>query len=139
MIYSYGMNAHMSNARKALLILLAGLLASQCMADERNNTLRIRNATVKIRTTYICPSYYIPWRMLTHRTVTGSGVIIKDNLILTNAHVVSDATFIQVMRENDPKKYEATVEFIGHECDLALVKVKDDKGNKFYFGFKYLI
>jgi len=116
----------MSNAWKAALLLAVGLLVSQCPADERNNTLRIRNATVKIQTTYIHPSYYIPWRMLTHASVIGSGAIIKNNLILTNAHVVSDATFIQVMRENDPKKYEATVQFIGHECDLALVKVKDE-------------
>jgi len=39
---------------------------------------------------------------------------------------VSNQTFIQVKRNVDPKKYIAKVEAIGHECDLALLSVKDE-------------
>ncbi|MBN2401287.1 MAG: trypsin-like peptidase domain-containing protein [Spirochaetes bacterium] len=63
--------------------------------------------------------------MRSYGTAVGSGAIISNNLILTNAHVISDATFIQVQKENDPVNYEAEVLYAAHDCDLALLKVKD--------------
>lgn len=60
-----------------------------------------------------------------NESTSGSGAIIQGNLILTNAHVVSDATYIEVQKENDPGKYKAEVLFIGHQCDLALLSVED--------------
>ena len=96
-------------------------------AEEADPTLRNRRATVKIMTTHIRPDYYTPWEMKRHTSSSGSGAIVPGNLILTNAHVVSDAAFIEVQKENDPNKYEAQLSFIGHECDLALLKVKDAK------------
>jgi S1-C subfamily serine protease len=86
---------------------------------------RVRAATVKISNTSIRPSYYLPWRMKGEEGDTGSGVIIDGNLILTNAHVVSDSTYIEVQKENDPNRYRAEVKFIGHQCDLALLSVSD--------------
>ena len=94
-----------------------------------------RLATVKIIKTYIRPDYCTPWKMKDYSSMVGSGVIIKDKMILTNAHVVSDATIIQVQKENDPDIYEANVLHIGHECDLALVKVEDDS---FFKGIESL-
>ncbi|MEW6356761.1 MAG: trypsin-like peptidase domain-containing protein [Planctomycetota bacterium] len=115
------------STRRLLLIGLWLLCLAPCRADDGDPTLAIRKATVHIRTTFIRPVYLIPWRMMPHGTVTGSGAIIEGRRILTNAHVVSDATFIHVLKENDPNKYEAEVQFIGHECDLAILKVKDEK------------
>jgi S1-C subfamily serine protease len=94
----------------------------------------IRKATVKITTTSIRPLYYIPWKMDQHQTETGSGAIIRGNVILTNAHVVSDATFIEVQKENDPRKYRAHLEFIGHQCDLALLTLDDEVSEAFFSG-----
>lgn len=110
----------------ALLIAAAcALCAGWCRAADVDPTLGIRKGTVRIQTTYIQPDYYTPWRMKNHGALTGSGAIIRGNVILTNAHVVSDATFIQVQKENDPNRYEAEAVFIGHECDLAILKPKD--------------
>jgi S1-C subfamily serine protease len=39
--------------------------------------------------------------------------------------VISDARFIEVQREGDPRKYEARVLFAGHDCDLAVLTVND--------------
>jgi S1-C subfamily serine protease len=94
----------------------------------------IRKATVKITTTSIRPIYYIPWKMNEHRTETGSGAIIRGNMILTNAHVVSDATFIEVQKENDPRKYRAYLRFIGHQCDLALLTIDNEVAEAFFSG-----
>lgn len=46
-------------------------------------------------------------------------------LILTNAHVVADSTFIQVKRHGSGSKYTASIQAIGHEVDLALLSVED--------------
>ena len=63
----------------------------------------------------------------TFGAATGSGVIIsKDGYIVTNNHVISKGSDIEVML-NDNKEYQA--EIIGHDesTDLALLKIKADK------------
>lgn len=89
-------------------------------------TQHISHSTVKIITTSIRPDYNNPWKMKDPVTSVGSGAIIAGGMILTNAHVVSDATYIQARKENDPETYEAQILFIAHDCDLALISVKDD-------------
>ncbi len=39
---------------------------------------------------------------------------------------MADETFIEVKRHGDTKKYEVEVEFISHQADLALLKLKDE-------------
>ena len=68
-------------------------IACLCHADDGDATLRIRKATLKIKTTYIRPSYYTPWRMQTHKSMTGSGAIISDNRIAALASDTSVYTF----------------------------------------------
>jgi len=110
---------------RIILITLCFFIPSWLFGGELNTQLA-RQATVKITITYIKPYYCVPWKMSGYNSAVGSGAIIKGNLILTNAHVVSDTTFIQVQKENDPVSYEAEVLYIGHDCDLALLKVKDE-------------
>lgn len=83
----------------------------------------IENSLVKIYATVTTPNYYVPWVSFAPFDVSGSGCVIEGNLILTNAHVVSDVTYLQVRREGDPKKYPARVVAVSHESDLALITV----------------
>lgn len=46
---------------------------------------------------------------------------------MTNAHVVRWDRQIQVKRYQDPRPYIATVEFVAHDCDLAVLKVEDER------------
>ena len=69
--------------------------------------------------------FYRPWQSKGSESFTGSGCIIEGNRILTNAHVVSDQTFIQVKKYSDPQKYTAKLVAIGHDGDLALLQVDD--------------
>jgi S1-C subfamily serine protease len=115
--------------KKSILLLMVVLVSlflhpGSSMADDILS-LNMRNATVKIFTVFIHPNYNDPWKVSKPHQKTGSGVIIDGNRILTNAHVVSDATNIQVQRENDPERYAAKVLYVGHDCDLALVSVND--------------
>ena len=107
-----------------LAILGALLLASSFSAHSQNSELReIEDSVVKIYTTQAAPDYFTPWRLLTPRQSSGSGSVIAGNLILTNAHVVANASYVQAQKHNDPRRYQARVAFISHEADLALIKI----------------
>lgn len=93
----------------------------------------LTNAVVKVFVTSNPMDYYRPWQSKGINASGGSGAIIAGNRILTNAHVVSDHTFIQVKKDDDPKKFTAKVVAIGHDCDLALLEVDDPR---FFDGIK---
>jgi serine protease Do len=58
----------------------------------------------------------------------GSGVIVdKQGYILTNNHVVEQATKIQVQLNGDPTRYTAKVIGVDEETDLAVIKIDAKK------------
>ena len=85
----------------------------------------INDSVVKIFSTVKAYDYSRPWASPETFRATGSGFIIEGNQIITNAHVVANAAFIQVHTARNRKKIEATVKMIGHDCDLALLEVSD--------------
>ena len=94
----------------------------------------IEESIVKIFTVSKIPSYSTPWNSNTKRS-HASGAIIEGNRILTNAHVVANETFIEVKRYGQTKRYEAKVEYVSHQADLALLRVDDPE---FFKGVKPL-
>jgi len=97
---------------------------------EPYNEQQIRGAIVKVYSVRNKPDYQRPWDTVIKRS-TGSGFIISDNKILTNAHVVADQTFIEVRRHGQAKRYRAQVLSVAHEVDLAILSVKN---NAFFSG-----
>jgi S1-C subfamily serine protease len=85
----------------------------------------VREAIVKVYTVSNYPDYYNPWSMQGPRASSGSGCIIENNLILTNAHVVSNQTFLQVRKYGDTERYRARVVAVSHLTDLALLTVDE--------------
>lgn len=83
------------------------------------------NSIVKLHTSASNSNYKYPWQTSKILRYTGSGAIIDGNKILTSAHVVSGARFLEVQKENNPKKYIANVKYISHQADLAIVEVED--------------
>ena len=82
---------------------------------------------VRVYCTYQDPDYESPWQSVAPRNSTGSGVVIGKRQILTGAHVVANATFVQVQRQSDPEKVVARVAAISHDSDLALLEIDDPK------------
>jgi S1-C subfamily serine protease len=80
---------------------------------------------VRIYSTYQDPDYESPWQNLAPRGSSGSGVVIGPRQILTGAHVVANATFVQVQKMADPGKSISTIRAICHDADLALLEVED--------------
>ncbi len=85
----------------------------------------IHRSLARITTTSQEPNYREPWATGSIEEGVGTGFIIDGHRILTNAHVVSNARFVTVEKEDDPRKYTAKVQFIGHDCDLAVLKVNE--------------
>jgi S1-C subfamily serine protease len=90
---------------------------------------------VRISTTSQQADYSVPWNPGQVVSGVGAGFVIEGKRIMTNAHVVSNATFITVVKEGDPKPWPARVLHVAHDCDLALLAVYDEK---FFEGTKPL-
>lgn len=116
---------------KILITLL--LFASFISAQEIDNG--VKDSIVKIYTVSTNPSYLEPWNSSMSRS-SGSGSIIQGNLILTNAHVVANHTFIEVRRYGKRERFRARVLSVSHQADLALLTVEDEH---FFTGAKPLV
>jgi len=95
----------------------------------------VKKSVVKIFTVKTKSDYAKPWDKDSPEIISGSGCVINGNRILTNAHVVSDQTLIQVRRFGQAKKHKARIVAVSHETDLALLAVDDQN---FFKGIKPL-
>jgi S1-C subfamily serine protease len=114
-------------------IWLIALATSICAVSSSGQPNEIRKSVARINNTAHDPNYRIPWLPGAQGGGSGTGWVVSADRLMTNAHVVSNAKFLTVEKEGDPRKYIARVEHIAHDCDLALLKVDDPaffKGTK---------
>ena len=96
-------------------------------------------SVVKVLTVSDAPDYEQPWQTRGAISSSGSGAVVQTNRglrVLTNAHVVENQVFVEVRRYGNSTKYVAEVEGVGHECDLALLRVEQEE---FYGGAEPLV
>eukprot|EP00922_Rhytidocystis_sp_ex-Travisia-forbesii_P024372 GHVS01035767.1.p1 GENE.GHVS01035767.1~~GHVS01035767.1.p1 ORF type:complete len:809 (+),score=185.41 GHVS01035767.1:230-2656(+) len=72
-----------------------------------------------------------PWTTKGEGRATGSGFPIPNRLIITNAHVASDAHIVRIERPGSPRLWDARVISIAHEPDLCVMTVD---GEAFWNG-----
>jgi S1-C subfamily serine protease len=102
------------------LLLLLGLAAAATAAEPEKSVIHITTFRQE-------PDWDMPWRSDVVRQASGSGFVIRGKRIMTNGHVVSWAKQVLVHRYQDPRPYLAKVSFVGHDCDLALLEVEDER------------
>ena len=105
--------------KSAILTLAAAWLAVAHAAEPERSVIQILTFGQQ-------PVWDAPWRFDAVRRMGGSGFVIRGKRIMTNAHVVSWGRQIIVRRYQDPRPYVAEVEYVGHDCDLAVITVADD-------------
>ena len=98
------------------LVFLMAVLAG--WAEE----LPLEQSVVRILNQSQRGNWYSPWDSLGPQQSLGSGFIIEGGLVMTNAHVVSDARLLYLFLFNDPTPHQARVKIVGHDCDLALLE-----------------
>ena len=84
-----------------------------------------RHSVIQIKTTLFDYSYQTPWQAPRIQAALGTGFVIDQQRILTNAHVLSGANTIRVQHSDQLSDYRAKVEYIAHDADLALLSVED--------------
>jgi len=118
-------HVHLSCLIPTIAMVLFSLWPSNHLQAGEPVPKKIRASVIKINVIAQFPDYAVPWNPGQIRPGMGTGFIITDNRILTNAHLASNARFIAVEKEGDSRKYEARVKFIAHDCDLAILEVLD--------------
>jgi S1-C subfamily serine protease len=83
------------------------------------------SSMVKVFATVRYPAPFTPWTKQAPQDISGSGVVIEGDRILTNAHVVLYASDIEVQATEAGDKVPATVEVIAPGIDLAVLKLDD--------------
>jgi len=84
------------------------------------------NSIVKIIVNRQDRNCYAPWQRGNISGASGSGFVLEGGAIITNAHVVKNATTIILKRLDSPRQFSAHVKYVSNECDLAYI-VADDK------------
>ena len=69
--------------------------------------------------------YRTPWNAGRFGGGSGTGFLVGENKILTNAHVVSNARRLLLRKHGDAGIYPAKLLFVAHDCDLALLALDD--------------
>ena len=69
--------------------------------------------------------YRAPWNAGRFGGGSGTGFLVGENKILTNAHVISNCRRLIVRKHGDPAVYPARILHIAHDCDLALIALEN--------------
>jgi S1-C subfamily serine protease len=92
--------------------------------EEKTTSLgRQYEGIVNIECNTLEVDYRTPWNPATPGGGSGTGFLIAENLFMTNAHVVSDASRLIIRKVGDPTPYRARVKHVAHDCDLALLEL----------------
>ncbi|MEY5009434.1 MAG: hypothetical protein RLZZ253_573, partial [Verrucomicrobiota bacterium] len=100
--------------RTVPILILGSLFAWGTPRGAEAQPAEIRKSLARIVNSAQEPNYRSPWVPGQTGGGTGTGWVVSKDRLLTNAHVVSNARFLTVEKENDPKKYVARVEHIAH-------------------------
>ena len=105
---------------------VAALLPITSQAQQAADASPLTNSVVKVFSTARLPDPFKPWAKQGPRDSTGSGVVIEGNRILTNAHVVSYASQVQVQGSGSGDRLNASVVAVAPGIDLAVLKLEDE-------------
>lgn len=94
-------------------------------AASANDVRAAYRGIVKVEVAVRTPDFAIPWNSGEYGRGNGTGFMVAPGLFLTNAHVVSNAERILIAPYGDARKIPATVKFVAHDADLALLEVAD--------------
>ena len=118
--------------RVLMMIGLVCLAAFSVVAEQ--STVEVRDSVVKIFSTYRGPDFSRPWTKQAPQELSGTGFVISGNRILTNAHVVEQATRIYVQPPNSADKLRAEVIGISQQMDLAVIEIKKESEREEFHG-----
>ena len=114
-------------SKNSLFVLLIMTAVSVCQAQEppAKISTSYEKSVVMIMAVNQDYDYSTPWKKAPMGRGVGSGFVIDGKRILTNAHNVANERYIEVKKQNFAQRYPAKVQYVGHDCDLAILTVTD--------------
>jgi len=123
--YRYlSLNAPKSIVRRALQLSVTLLSLMALQPAQAVDLREVSNAVVKLFITVQTWNMRQPWSKNPSRRQVCSGFLIEQGIV-TNAHCVSDATYIQMEVPGGRDKVEVEIKAVSHQIDLALLQPKD--------------
>jgi len=140
--------ATMSDAANAALLQArkrAKLSSKRSTKSERSSSSSSRTRpVVKLMVTSVSRSYSEPWRRKPQRESSGTGFLIswgedtqQPIRIITNAHVVRNATTVRARASFGPHVVSCQVEWLSLPLDLALLRITEGDWNDFCKGWSF--
>ena len=108
-----------------ILLITGGFWLCQAQDPPAESSANYEKSVVMIMAVNQDYDYTTPWKKGPMARGVGSGFIIDGDRILTNAHNVANQRYIEVKKQNYAQRYPAQVQFVGHDCDLAILTVAD--------------
>lgn len=108
--------------------ILAAVLVLALAGSAHAGVAEVSRAVVRLYVTSQGWNLAQPWSKMPPRQSTCSGFFFAAGAvegIMTNAHCVAEATFVQVEIQGLPDKVEAEVIAVAHQIDLALIRLRD--------------
>jgi S1-C subfamily serine protease len=126
----------MASRRTAVVVLLLtiGIVCIRGVSATAGDALVHAGSVVKLFVTRQAWDLYQPWDRQYVEETTCSGFFIEQG-ILTNAHCVADAKFIEVQVPGATGRVPGEVKAINHQVDLALLELHEDGETRPHIGF----
>lgn len=121
----------MSRWSFVIVLFIGSLIASssvswgQATEDQQAVNDRVRQTVVKIYSIQRMRSLSSPWKRLSAKTLTGSGVVISPTRILTNHHVVTSTTDVSISLNGQSERLSANVFATSPGLDLAIIELEE--------------
>lgn len=114
------------------LVCASILHACICWGTETNSG--IESKVVRVFSTKVSGYYHKPWKSPNFESVVASGFFFRDNdnfpgmdgLILTNAHVVSQAESVKISNGREKRRYNARLVGVFHSADFAVLQLESE-------------
>ena len=106
-------------------ILVIGIFISFGLAKAFAENVLIEPSVVLLTNHKQVPDWLAPWKRGFTTSGNGTGFLIQNQWILTNAHVVSNSRLLLIKKISNPRPYIARVIAIAHDSDLAIIKAED--------------
>jgi len=94
------------------------------LSNEKSAKDEFRNSVVRITSTTQVPYYYSPWIWRPPQRISGEGIVVGKNLVLTLASVVKNSTLIELTMGTEPVPTQMKVIAINYNANIALLEGK---------------
>ncbi|MBF0351377.1 MAG: trypsin-like peptidase domain-containing protein [SAR324 cluster bacterium] len=117
----------MKHKHPATVISMVCFLLAPFFVQAQSRANDIENSVFRITNYQQSVDWQSPWKTTPAEASSGTGFLTGKQLIVTNAHVVSDSRLLIVNKQSTSKPFIADVIAVAHDSDLALLKVRDPR------------